>query len=153
MEYLSEDIFTLLKSNTRHEVSIINKLPGDKLTDLADWQIIADLLLAKSTGDWRKKIDKSLGFPPELKQQKKSLILILEELVSADVFKKQLLELDQLPNVHQNESTIKSIKDISQVLKLGAAQLSLIFEEKSVQDFSEVGMQAIKVLDSRENVS
>ena len=153
LECLSEDIFTLLNSNTRHEVSIINKLPGDKLTDLADWQIIADLLLAKSTGDWRKKIDKSLGFPPELKQQKKSLILILEELVSADVFKKQLLELDQLPNVHQNESTIKSIKDISQVLKLGAAQLSLIFEEKGVQDFSEVGMQAIKVLDSREIVS
>jgi len=152
-ECLNVDIFTLLKSNTRPEVSKINKLPGDKLTDMSNWQIIADLLLAKSSGEWRKKIDKSLGFPPELKEQKKSLMVILKELGSADVFKKQLLELDQLPNAHQNESTINSIKDISQVLKLGVAQLSLTFEEQGVQDFSEVGMQAIKALDSREIVS
>ena len=152
-ECLNADIFTLFQSNTRPEVSKINKLPGDKLTDLPNWQIIADLLIAKSSGEWRKKIDKSLGFPPELKEQKKSLMVILNELTSEDIFKKQLLELDQLPNAHQNESTIGNIKDISQVLKLGVAQLSLIFEEHDVQDFSEVGMQAIKALDSREIVS
>ena len=152
-ECLNADIFTLFQSNTRPEVSKINKLPGDKLTDLPNWQIIADLLIAKSNGEWRKKIDKSLGFPPELKEQKKSLMVILKELTSEDIFKKQLLELDQLPNTHQNESTISNIKDISQVLKLGVAQLSLIFEEHDVHDFSEVGMQAIKALDSREIVS
>ena len=91
-------------------------------------------MLAKSSGEWRKKIDKSLGFPPELKEQKKSLMVVLKELVSADIFKKQLLELDQLPNAHQHESTISNINDISQVLKLGVAQLSLIFEEQGVQD-------------------
>ena len=80
-------------------------------------------------------------------------MVILKELVSADIFKKQLLELDQLPNAYQHESVISNINDISQVLKLGVAQLSLIFEEQGVQDFSEVGMQAIKVLDSREVVS
>ena len=150
---LNVDIFTLLKANTRPEVSKINKLPGDKLSDLSNWKIIADLLLAKSSGEWRKKIDKSLGFPAELKEQKKSLMVILKELASADIFKKQLLELDQLPNAHQNESTISNINDISQVLKLGVAQLRLIFEEQSVQDFSEVGMQAIKALDSLEVVN
>ena len=152
-EYLNVDIFNLLRANTRPEVSKINKLPGDKLSDLSNWQIIADLLLAKSSGEWRKKIDKSLGFPPELKEQKKSLMVILKELVSADIFKKQLLELDQLPNAYQHESVISNINDISQVLKLGVAQLSLIFEEQGVQDFSEVGMQAIKALDSREVVN
>ena len=80
-------------------------------------------------------------------------MVILKELVSADIFKKQLLELDKLPNAHQNESIISNINDISQVLKLGVAQLSLIFEEQGVLDFSEVGMQAIKALDSREVVN
>ena len=150
---LNVDIFTLLKANTRPEVSKINKLPGDKLSDLSDWQIIADLLLVKSSGEWRKRIDKSLGFPPELKEQKKSLMRILKELDSADIFKKQLLELGQLPNAHQNQSTIINLNDISHVLKLGVAHLRLIFKEQGVQDFSEVGMQAIQALDSREVVS
>ena len=58
-ECLNVDIFTLLKANTRPEVSKINKFPGDKLSDFSNWQIIANLLLAKSSGEWRKKIDKS----------------------------------------------------------------------------------------------
>jgi len=64
-----------------------------------------------------------------------------------------LSELYKLPSEHFSESTSRNINDIAQVLKLAVAQLKLIFKEEELQDFSEVAMQAIRALDSREVVS
>ena len=64
-----------------------------------------------------------------------------------------LSELYKLPSEHFPESTSRNINDIAQVLKLAVAQLKLIFQEEELQDFSEVAMQAIRALDSREVVS
>ena len=47
-----------LKTNEEiSDVSKIKKLPGSTIEDLSDWQTISELLLTKSTGNWRKKID------------------------------------------------------------------------------------------------
>ena len=150
---LDKSFFNLLEVSTRHDVSKIKKLPGSTIEDLSDWQTISELLLTKSTGNWRKKIDANIGFPAELKEEKLIFKEILESFDSEVEFKKILNNLSNLPSAYFPESTSKSINDIAQVLKLSVAELKVIFKEKGLQDFSEVGMQAINVLDSREEVS
>ena len=152
-EILGKSFFNLLEINTRDDISKINKLPGTTIEDLEDWQTISELLLTKSTGNWRKKIDASIGFPAELKEEKLVFKEILVGLDSEVEFKKILNNLANLPSAYFPESTSKEINDIAQVLKLSVAELKMIFKEKGLQDFSEVGMQAINALDSREEVS
>ena len=152
-EILGKSFFNLLEINTRDDISKINKLPGTTIEDLEDWQTISELLLTKSTGSWRKKIDSNIGFPAELKEEKMVFKEILVGLDSEDEFKKILNNLANLPSAYFPESTSKEINDIAQVLKLSVAELKMIFKEKGLQDFSEVGMQAINALDSREEVS
>ena len=152
-EILGKSFFNLLEINTRDDISKINKLPGATIEDLGDWQTISELLLTKSTGNWRKKIDANIGFPAELKEEKMVFKEILVGLDSEDEFKKILNNLANLPSAYFPESTSKEINDIAQVLKLSVAELKMIFKEKGLQDFSEVGMQAINALDSREEVS
>ena len=152
-EILGKSFFNLLEINTRDDISKINKLPGTTIEDLEDWQTISELLLTKSTGSWRKKIDANIGFPAELKEEKMVFKEILVGLDSEDEFKKILNNLANLPSAYFPESTSKEINDIAQVLKLSVAELKMIFKEKGLQDFSEVGMQAINALDSREEVS
>jgi len=150
-ELLDAEFFSLLGMNKRDDVTKITKLPGTNLSDLSEWQVIAELLLTKN-GDWRKQVDTKIGFP-ELKEQKSAFREILEALNSAESFRIMLSELYKLPSEHFPESTSRNINDIAQVLKLAVAQLKLIFQEEELQDFSEVAMQAIRALDSREVVS
>ena len=150
--YFDQNFFSLISTNTRPEVRQIKKLPSTEIGSLEDWKILSDICLTKS-GQWRKKIDKNLGFPVELKEQKKELLIILSELRTADYLKNQLIELNFLPDAYTEESSNKALRDISEVLKLSVAQLKLLFNELSVQDFSEVGLQAISALDSREKVN
>jgi ATP-dependent exoDNAse (exonuclease V) beta subunit len=150
--YFDQNFFSLISKNTRHEVRQIKKLPSAEISDLEEWKILSDLCLTKS-GQWRKKIDKNLGFPAELKEQKKELLMILAELQTDDCLKNQLMELSLLPDAYLEKASNKALRDISEVLKLSVAQLKLLFNELSVQDFSEVGLQAIGALDSREKVS
>ena len=149
---LDAEFFSLLGMNKRDDVTKITKLPGANLSDLSEWQVIAELLLTKN-GDWRKQVDTKIGFPAELKEQKSAFREVLEALNSAESFRTMLNELYKLPSEHFPESTSRNINDIAQVLKLAVAQLKLIFTEEKLQDFSEVAMQAIRALDSREVVS
>ncbi len=151
-ELLDDEFFSLLGMNKRDDVTKITKLPGTNLSDLSEWQVIAELLLTKN-GDWRKQVDTKIGFPTELKEQKSAFSEVLEALNSEKSFRTMLSELYKLPSKHFHESTSRNINDIAQVLKLAVAQLKLIFKEEELQDFSEVAMQAIRALDSREVVS
>ena len=151
-ELLDAEFFSLLGMNKRDDVTKITKLPGTNLSDLREWKVIAELLLTKN-GDWRKQVDTKIGFPIELKEQKSAFREVLEALNSAESFRTMLSELYKLPSEHFPESTSRNINDIAQVLKLAVAQLKLIFQEEELQDFSEVAMQAIRALDSREVVS
>ena len=151
-EFLSDKFFDLLKTNKRDDIKEITKLPGVDLSELSKWQVISELLLTKD-GSWRKNIDKKIGFPPELKEEKQLFKLILNDLDLADAFKKILDDLGRLPSPYFTASSSKYINNIAQVLKLSVAQLRIIFKEQNLQDFTEVGMQAISAIDSREDIS
>ncbi len=150
---LGGKFFSLLKVSKREDISQISKLPGSGVNDLNDWRAIAEILITKSSGTWRKKIDVTIGFPAEMKVEKDQLKKFIDTLDSEFELKKMLSNLSNLPSAHFPEFTKKSITDIVQVLKLSVAELKVIFDEKGLQDFSEVNLQAINALDTRDELS
>jgi len=150
---LGPNFFNLLKENIREDVSKIQSLPGTEASDLDEWKIISELLITKNNGNWRKRVDVKIGFTPELSEEKAKLKEILEGLDPNLKFKELLINLDYLPSNNFSDSINKSILDIVQVLKLSVAKLKIIFDKECLQDFSEVNIQAINALDSREQVS
>jgi len=152
-EILRPKFFQLLQVNKKEDISKITKPPGVTSDDLQEWKIISNLLITKSNGDWRKRVDKKIGFPAELKKEKALFLKILEGLDSELEFKKMLINLDNLPSPNFQESTKKSISDIAQVLKLSVAKLKIIFDQEVIQDFPEVNFQAINALDGRGEIS
>ena len=150
---LSPNFFSLLKQSKRDDVSKIIKLPGKEVDDLGKWQIISELLITKSKSNWRKSVDVKMGFPPELREEKIRFKEILEDLKSQFEFKELLINLDYLPSSSLPSQIKNSISDIIQVLKLSVAKLNIIFDQEKLQDFSEVNIQAINALDSRDEIS
>ena len=150
---LGDNFFSLLKVSKREDISQISKLPRSSIEDLKSWRAIAEILITKSSEDWRKKIDVKIGFPAEMKKEKDQLRRLIDGLDSEFELKKLLINLNNLPSVHFPEFTKKYITDIAQVLKLSVAELKVIFDEKGIQDFSEVSLQAINALDTREELT
>ena len=150
---LGDNFFSLLKVSKREDISQISKLPRSSIEDLKSWRAIAEILITKSSEDWRKKIDVKIGFPAEMKEEKDQLRRLIDGLDSEFELKKLLINLNNLPSVHFPEFTKKYITDIAQVLKLSVAELKVIFDEKGIQDFSEVSLQAINALDTREELT
>ena len=150
---LGDNFFSLLKVSKREDISQISKLPRSSIEDLKSWRAIAEILITKSSEDWRKKIDVKIGFPAEMKKEKDQLRRLIDGLDSEFELKKLLINLNILPSVHFPEFTKKYITDIAQVLKLSVAELKVIFDEKGIQDFSEVSLQAINALDTREELT
>ena len=150
---LGPNFFNLLKENVREEVSKINSFPGTEASDVDEWKIISELLITKNNGSWRKRVDVKIGFTPELKDEKAKFKEIIEGLEPNLKFKELLINLEHLPSNNFSDSIKQSISDIIQVLKLSVAKLKIIFEQECLQDFSEVNIQAINALDSREQVS
>ncbi|MDA7441771.1 UvrD-helicase domain-containing protein, partial [Candidatus Pseudothioglobus singularis] len=85
--------------------------------------------------------------------KKNQLRKFIDGLYSEFELKKLLINLHNLPSEHFPEFTKKYITDIAQVLKLSVAELKVIFDEKGLQDFSEVSLQAINALDTREELT
>ena len=150
---LSPEFFYLLKNNKRKDISKIKSLPGVEASNLEEWKIISELLITKTNRNWRKRVDAKTGFPVQLNKEKAKFKEILGGLDSKIKFKELLINLDYLPSTNLPDSIKKSISDIVQVLKLSVAKLKIIFDQESLQDFSEVNIQAISALDSREEIS
>ena len=90
---LGDNFFSLLKVSKREDISQISKLPGSSIKDLKDWRAIADILITKSSKNWRKKIDVTIGFPAEMKDEKNQLRKFIDGLYSEFELKKLLINL------------------------------------------------------------
>ncbi|MDC1046240.1 UvrD-helicase domain-containing protein [Candidatus Pseudothioglobus singularis] len=104
---LGDNFFSLLKVSKREDISQISKLPGSRIKDLKDWRAIADILITKSSKNWRKKIDVTIGFPAEMKDEKNQLRKFIDGLYSEFELKKLLINLHNLPSEHFPEFTKK----------------------------------------------
>lgn len=130
--------------------------PSTRPQDLPTWQGIAQLLLTK-TFSWRKRADEDIGFPKvaELKNaQEKNLRAehsqnLLNAIISLSdnaELKNLLEELFYLPNPTYTNEQWHILSSLLKILKICAAQLRIIFQQRGKIDFIENTQAALCAL-------
>ncbi len=118
--------------------------------DLPAWLGIAMLLLTQK-GEWRQSVDKRLGFPPLARAQKEALSQLLAELEGRDGFRSRLSALRDLPPAVFDEEQWEAVAALIPALKLAAAQLDMVFRERSQSDFIGIALAAKVALGGEED--
>lgn len=142
------------------EVLDFSILGKDMPESIIEWLSIAELLLTKDE-QWRKAVTAKQGFPAQkdatnkeeraaFKARKDAMEFILEELHSNAVFKQQLIAITKLPPVQYTEQQWKILESLYNILKILVAQLTLVFKETGLVDFSSVNMAALLALDAND---
>lgn len=120
--------------------------------DLAAWLGVAELLLTKRNGRWRKGdgVSISTGFPPGNKgrcqEMKARMCALLDGLSPREEFRESLHALRNLPSASYSDEQWQVLQALLEVLKLASAELSLVFTKRGQIDFIGIAHAAVVAL-------
>lgn len=134
----------------------LTQLPETDITDFSAWKGLANLLLTQ-TGQWRKQVNKTSGFPPPeeapheslkpLYQMKKQQMQTLLKIAQEDsLLHQRLVDVQQCPPTHFNVVQWDIIHALVYLLPLLAAELQLVFKNEGITDFNEITQNALRAL-------
>jgi ATP-dependent exoDNAse (exonuclease V) beta subunit len=127
----------------------LTEWPEGRHGALGQWRGIVDLLLTKS-GDWRRKVDVSAGFPAgkgRAAVMKERMSALLAGLADNDLLRRRLEEVRYLPPVRYDEREWQIAEALASLLVLAAAQLRVVFGERNQVDFTGIAMAANAALE------
>jgi ATP-dependent helicase/nuclease subunit A len=116
--------------------------------DLARWRGAAWLLLT-GEGEFRKRLTKNEGFPPQW-ADKSPMLDLLQELGRDPDARQTLVKIRTLPAPDYSDEQWGRVREAAQVLVLAAAELDQVFREQSAADFPAVALAALRALGSAE---
>lgn len=124
--------------------SAVSQWSGNSQASLKVWQGVARLFLTKE-GAFRKKLNKSSGFPPGEDETARVNAILTEFLTNPRTgeIAKQLNELRVLPDSSYPQELDRFRKAVSLILGRLVAHLQVVFEQNGVVDFAEVAARAI----------
>lgn len=116
------------------------------------WRGLMHLLVAPSSGEWRKRCDVKMGFPApggskdkaekaRREEMKKRFAALLESLSEHEDILHGLRLLAILPDTEYTDAQWQILEALFELLPLAVAQLRLVFIERGEADFVEI-MQA-----------
>jgi ATP-dependent helicase/nuclease subunit A len=114
--------------------------------DLARWRGVACLLLT-AEGEFRKRLTKKEGFPPQC-ADKPPMQDLLQELDRDPQSRQILVEIRDLPAPLYGDEQWGRVREVAQVLVLAAAELDQVFREQGAADFPAVSLAALRALGS-----
>ncbi|MGE5623962.1 MAG: UvrD-helicase domain-containing protein, partial [Bacillota bacterium] len=132
------------ESNLRACVEL-TALPGTDAAALPAWRGIAELLLTKD-GEWRRKLDKKQGLPPEESAAKARGMELLRRFQERDLLRDLLAAVPRLPQPHYADQQWRVLEALLKLLPLSVAQLRLTFAEQGEVDFAEIALCALQAL-------
>ena len=146
----------LAQAGTRspiHACAGLTQLPGADDADIEGWIGIAELLLTK-TGDWRKTVNVSHGFPPGKDKDSKALAqhfkerhaTLVADLSAIETLGDALALLRVLPPPRYSESQWQVLGAIARLLPRAVAELKLVFAANGQVDFVEIAQGALTAL-------
>ena len=116
--------------------------------DLERWRGAAKTLLT-GEGEFRKRLTKNEGFPPQCADKSPMLDLLLE-LDREPGARGALAEIRTLPAPAYSDEQWARVREVAQVLVLAAAELDQVFREQGAADFPAVSLAALRALGSAE---
>ena len=117
----------------------------EQLTTHAHWMCLYDFLLTKG-GTFRKTADRNLGFPPARGDHKVRYVEMVKELADNPEMLAMFCELRDLPPRAFSDEEFQLLQHLLLILRYAVAELRLVFAERSMVDFVELGLAAREVL-------
>ncbi|MCW5588861.1 MAG: UvrD-helicase domain-containing protein [Legionellales bacterium] len=118
------------------------------------WRALATLLLTQS-GEFRRRVDKTIGFPatknPMEVAMKQRMQELLAHLQTRDDLREQLQQLLNLPPLSYNDKQWEILNSLFIILPRLAALLIITFQEVGEVDFTEITTRALRALGDEEN--
>lgn len=132
-------------------------LPENNLHFVEQWQGLCELLLTKEN-DWRKAFNKNIGFPTETdtgdkafaKEQKQAIATLLVQLKTVPGLLETLQNIRYLPPDQYDDTQWEVLDALALLLPNLSAQLSLLFQQQKVCDFTEITLAALRALGSED---
>lgn len=143
-----------------HHCKDLTQFPGTSVKDFPTWQSIVRLFLTNE--DWRKKLDKNIGFPPDsaaknkeekllFSSMKKHMQTLLEILQEKESLRLALIEVSKAPESFYQEHQWQTLKALHDVLRIAVAQLKLVFQTEGKIDYIENSQAALLALGTDEH--
>jgi len=138
------------------DFSVLSCEPPETLDECL---ILANILLKKDHS-WRTTVTAKEGFTTpdpktmskqecaQLKLNKKAMHLMLEKMPAHEMFRKKLIELTKLPAIAYTDAQWEVLNALAVILRVLAAQLTLVFKDSGQVDFSAVTLAALGALSS-----
>lgn len=125
------------------------RLPNDSERGITQWLGLTDLLIT-SSDNWRRRLDRNIGFPSGDNQQEKSFfkakkqqcLRLIDELGEQPGLLEALIALRHLPSAHYSKEQRKLLLVLLDVLPVLAAYLQLAFQQHNLVDFTEVSVKS-----------
>jgi len=124
------------------------EFPGGEPGDIVAWRGLRNMLLT-NTGTWRKRLDKSMGFPAGNglpAERKAQLNGILAELAQLDGLEQMVADISILPEIDTGSESWRLLIHLSRLLPQLAAELLLVFQREGAVDHSQVALSALQAL-------
>ena len=121
-------------------------VPGTGAADLEHWRALIHLMVAPSSGTWRRSFAKNvMGFETTL-AQKRALRALLEEVSHRDDLLQAIKKVDRLPPSKYPQEQWVMAKALFRVLRRALIELQLVFAQRGECDFAELGLLAKSAL-------
>ena len=117
------------------------------LTDQAQWKCLADFLLTRNA-EWRAAVPTKIGFPTGKAgaAPRARYTALIASLDGNPEFLTMLRELRALPPREYSEEDSQMLQHLLVILRYAVAELTLVFADRGVVDFVELGLAARRVL-------
>jgi len=103
-------------------------------------------LLLTNDGGFRKRIDKTLGFPADRKLEKQRMMKLIAALADVPGMESALANVRMLPPLRYNEDEWEIVRSCFVLLRWAAGELKIAFGEAGRVDYTEVAQIAQRVL-------
>jgi ATP-dependent helicase/nuclease subunit A len=123
-------------------------MPAASAAELPRWRALAELLLTKS-GAWRKRLDKSIGFPAGKSAEKDRMQALLAELADATE-PEALVRVRELPEPAYGDGRWSLLEHLLALLPTCAAALEVQFAARGECDYIGVARAALDALGTPE---
>ncbi|HEX5235977.1 MAG TPA: UvrD-helicase domain-containing protein [Silvibacterium sp.] len=129
----------------------VDALPAPEEDAVEHWRCICRFLLTSDA--WRKAggLNKTFGFPCgslEEKQKKARMGELLDELRRIPGLREALCAAREVPDARYDDEQWKTLRHIFVTLRRAVAELRVLFAERGVVDFTELGVAARLVLEN-----
>jgi len=152
-DYAAQNLAQVGTRSPIHACAGLTQMPGVEEADIEGWLGIAELLLTK-TGDWRRTVNVSHGFPPGKDKDAKARAqhfkarhaALVADLSTIEALGDALALLRILPPAHYSEAQWQVLGAIARLLPRAVAELKLVFAAHGKVDFVEIAQGALTAL-------